>query len=65
MDTGARLAQATVPVFADDTETSLANRVKIEEHRLYPEVLTWIAAGRVRFTNQRVEVEDAEDRLVC
>jgi len=65
MDTGARLAQATTPVFGDDTEASLASRVKIEEHRLYPEVLTWIAAGRVRFTSQGVEVEGVEDRLVC
>ncbi|MDP6199285.1 MAG: phosphoribosylglycinamide formyltransferase [Candidatus Poseidonia sp.] len=65
MDTGARLAQAIAPVFADDTEASLAHRVKVEEHRLYPEVLSWIATGRVRFTNQGVEVEGAEDRLVC
>ena len=64
MDTGARLAQRPVPVFPDDTEASLAARIKVEEHRLYPEVLTWIAQGRVHFTGDGVEVEGVEDRLV-
>lgn len=39
MDTGAILAQRRVPVFPDDTETSLAARVGIEEHLLYPQVV--------------------------
>ena len=64
MDTGARLAQRPVPVFPDDTEASLAARIKVEEHRLYPEVLTWIAQGRVHLTGDGVEVAGVEDRLV-
>ena len=47
MDTGQILAQAMVPVLAGDTEALLTQRVKVEEHRLYPEVLTWIAAGHL------------------
>jgi formyltetrahydrofolate-dependent phosphoribosylglycinamide formyltransferase len=39
MDTGAILAQRRVPVFPDDTESSLAARVRIEEHLLYPQVV--------------------------
>lgn len=64
MDTGAILAQSPVPVFPDDDETTLSQRVKIEEHRLYPRVLTWIAEGRVRFTADGLKVEGVEGRLV-
>lgn len=39
MDSGEILGQRRVPVFTDDDESSLADRVKIEEHQLYPEVI--------------------------
>jgi len=64
MDTGAILAQSPVPVFPDDDETTLSQRVKTEEHRLYPRVLTWIAEGRVHFTADGLKVEGVEGRLV-
>lgn len=64
MDTGAIIAQTPVPVFPDDDETSLSQRVKTEEHRLYPRVLTWIAEGRVQLTAGGLTVEGVEDRLV-
>ena len=64
MDTGAILAQSPVPVFSEDDEASLSQRVKIEEHRLYPRVLTWIAEGRVHFTADGLKVEGVEGRLV-
>lgn len=47
MDTGPILAQTTVPVLRGDNEQTLSERVKIEEHRLYPRVLDWIAEGNV------------------
>ena len=65
MDTGAVLAQATVPVFPDDTESSLSARVKIEEHRLYPRVLSWIATGRVTITPNGVHLDGATPPRVC
>ena len=65
MDTGAVLAQRAVPVFDGDDEISLCDRVKVEEHRLYPEVLTWIAEGRVHLTERGVLVQDETDRCVC
>ena len=64
MDTGAILAQRPVPVFTDDDEATLSERVKTEEHRLYPEVLTWIAEGRVTLTPNGLVVEGVQDRLV-
>ena len=43
MDTGPIIAQRKVPVFPDDTIETLSNRIKIEEHRLYPIVIDELA----------------------
>lgn len=45
MDSGEILGQRRVPVFSDDDETSLAERVKIEEHQLYPEIIDEITTA--------------------
>ncbi len=47
VDSGPILAQAAVPVLADDTVETLAARVLAQEHRLYPEAVRWFAEGRV------------------
>ena len=39
LDAGSVLAQARVPILPDDTPDSLAARVLVEEHRLYPQTL--------------------------
>ena len=39
MDTGKIIGQCKVPIFSDDDESTLAERVKIEEHRLYPSII--------------------------
>ncbi len=46
LDGGPILGQARVPVLPQDTPESLAARVLIEEHRLYPEVLLQFAVTR-------------------
>ena len=51
VDAGPIVGQAAVPVLPDDTVESLAARILVEEHRLYPEVLGWFAAGRVTITD--------------
>ena len=45
MDEGPILAQAAVPVLADDTEETLAARVLVQEHAIYPEALRLFALG--------------------
>ena len=45
LDDGPILGQARVPVLPDDTAESLAARVLVQEHRLYPAVLRRFAAG--------------------
>jgi folate-dependent phosphoribosylglycinamide formyltransferase PurN len=39
VDEGKLIAQARVPILPGDTEDSLAARVLIEEHKLYPRAL--------------------------
>ncbi|HET8611326.1 MAG TPA: formyltransferase family protein, partial [Sphingomonas sp.] len=39
LDAGPAIAQARVPVLPGDTPEALAERVLVEEHRLYPKAL--------------------------
>ena len=45
LDSGPVLGQARVPVLPGDDEASLAARVLVQEHRLYPAVLRRFVAG--------------------
>jgi phosphoribosylglycinamide formyltransferase-1 len=47
LDEGAPILQARVPVLPGDTEASLAARVLVEEHRIYPEALRLLASGQL------------------
>lgn len=47
LDEGQVILQARVPVLPGDTPETLAARVLVEEHRLYPEALRRLAAGQV------------------
>ena len=49
LDGGPVVAQCQVPILANDTAETLADRVLSEEHRLYPEVVGWFCAGRLHF----------------
>ena len=50
MDEGPIIAQARVAVLPGDTAESLAARVLVEEHKLYPRALAMLARGEVRYT---------------
>lgn len=54
MDVGPIIAQAVVPVLSDDDEDTLAARVLIMEHKIYPMVVRLIAEGRVNVLDERV-----------
>ena len=54
LDCGPIVAQAAVPVLDDDTADTLAARVLVEEHRIYPEALGALCAGRLRIEGNRV-----------
>ncbi|SFX51483.1 phosphoribosylglycinamide formyltransferase [Marinospirillum alkaliphilum] len=48
LDGGPVILQATVPVELDDDESSLARRVQVKEHLLYPIVVRWFLQGRLQ-----------------
>jgi len=52
LDEGAAILQAEVPVLAGDTPETLAARILIEEHRIYPEALRLLALGAIPATPQ-------------
>jgi phosphoribosylglycinamide formyltransferase-1 len=56
VDTGPIVLQAAVPVEPSDTEETLAARILVEEHRLYPEAIRLVAEGRLRIQGRRVIV---------
>lgn len=49
LDAGAVILQAAVPVFTDDTAETLAARVLVEEHKIYPQVVAWFCTGRLGY----------------
>ena len=57
LDDGPIIAQAAVPVLADDSEESLAARVLEQEHKAYPLALRLIAEGKVVVDGNRAKVE--------
>ena len=59
IDTGPIIAQASVPVFDDDDEESLFKRIHIEEHKLYPQVVRWYAAGKIEVVGRKVLVKES------
>jgi phosphoribosylglycinamide formyltransferase-1 len=54
MDSGPIVAQAAVPVLADDTPDTLGARVLEAEHKVYPIALALVASGAARVENERV-----------
>ncbi len=59
VDVGPIIAQTAVPVQIGDTADTLAARVTASEHRIYPQVVRWIAEGRVRVEGTRVTIDGA------
>ena len=64
LDHGPIIAQAVVPVFADDTEATLAARVLEREHRHYPQALRWLVHDELRVDNGVVRQLRGESQLM-
>lgn len=52
LDGGPVILQSSVPVKPGDDASSLASRVLAQEHLIYPQVIDWIAQGRVSMDKQ-------------
>ncbi len=68
LDNGPIVIQAAVPVLDSDTEETLAARVLVQEHKIYPQAVRWFLAGKVHVTADgrvRIHAEEREtDALV-
>ena len=56
VDTGPVIVQAVVPVYDDDTEETLAARILVQEHRIYPMAIRLFFAGKLNLEGRRVKV---------
>ena len=54
VDMGPIILQAVVPVLQDDTEETLAARILLEEHKIYPEAVGLYFEGRIEVRGRRV-----------
>lgn len=62
LDAGPIVLQTAVPVLDDDTPDTLAARILIEEHRIYPEAIRLVLEGNWKVVGRRFvrEVSDNE-----
>jgi phosphoribosylglycinamide formyltransferase-1 len=58
VDMGPIILQAAVPVLQDDTEETLAARILVEEHKIYPESVKLYFEGRIEVRGRRVFILD-------
>ena len=58
LDAGPIVAQAAVPVLSGDDPDSLAARVIVQEHRLYPAALALVAGGRAPLRGDKVAITE-------
>jgi len=58
LDAGPVVAQARIKINAEDNEESLAQRLLVEEHHLYPKVVHWIAEQRVKLVAGEVLLDN-------
>jgi phosphoribosylglycinamide formyltransferase-1 len=58
LDHGPIIIQAAVPVLPDDTPDTLAARVLVQEHLIYPQAVRWFAEGKLTIKDGRVNVRD-------
>ena len=60
VDEGPIIIQAAVPILDDDTPETLATRILVQEHKIYPRAVQLFAEGRLRVDGRRVLIDDAK-----
>jgi phosphoribosylglycinamide formyltransferase-1 len=61
LDHGPVVVQAAVPVLDGDDEASLAARVLVQEHQVYPMAVRWFAEERLRLVDGHVVFEAEQE----
>ncbi|MBI4687559.1 MAG: phosphoribosylglycinamide formyltransferase [Nitrospirae bacterium] len=65
VDTGPIIIQAAVPVYHDDTEESLSERILKQEHKIFPYAIKLFAEGRIKVEGRKVIIEGSrEDNIL-
>jgi phosphoribosylglycinamide formyltransferase 1 len=59
MDTGPIIIQAAVPVFHDDTQDTLSERILKLEHKIYPQAIRLFSEGRLEVQGRVVKIKDS------
>jgi phosphoribosylglycinamide formyltransferase-1 len=57
VDEGPIILQAAVPILDDDTSDTLAARILVQEHKIYPRAVQLFAERRLRVEGRRVFIE--------
>lgn len=60
VDEGPIIIQAAVPILDNDTPETLAARILVQEHKIYPRAVQLFAEGRLRVEGRRVLVDAAK-----
>lgn len=58
LDGGPIVLQSAVPVLPDDTPDTLAARILVEEHRIYPEAIQIVVTGAWSIEGRRITIEN-------
>jgi len=59
VDEGPIIVQAAVPIVEGDTPETLAARILVEEHKIYPEAVQLFAQGRLKVDGRIVRINGA------
>jgi phosphoribosylglycinamide formyltransferase-1 len=57
VDEGPIILQAAVPILDGDTPDTLAARILVQEHKIYPRAVQLFAEGRLQVEGRRVRID--------
>ncbi|MCD6129583.1 MAG: phosphoribosylglycinamide formyltransferase [Deltaproteobacteria bacterium] len=58
VDEGPIIIQAVVPVYVEDTEDTLSQRILQYEHKIYPKAIKMYVEGKLEITENKVKIKD-------
>ena len=64
VDRGPIIIQAAVPVYDDDTEDSLSERILRQEHRIFPLAIKFFSEGKITVEGKKVIIKSKKEDAV-
>jgi len=58
VDKGPIIIQAVVPLYVEDTEDTLSQRILQYEHKIYPKAIKMYVEGKLEITGNKVKIKD-------